>query len=82
MEIARDMISLNHMKEYFKKVWKGNPKIRKVAGITLIVIGILSIITPFTPLGFLFVLGLEILGIRALLWDKIKAWFKKFRSHF
>lgn len=67
------------MKEYFKKKWRENPKLRKVAGIALVVIGVLSIITPFTPVGFLLVLGLEILGVRALLWDKIKNWFKKFR---
>ena len=65
------------MKEKFKKVWTENPKIRKVAGIALIVIGLLSVITPFTPLGFLLILGLEVLGIRALFWDKLKNRFKK-----
>ncbi|MFZ2484652.1 MAG: hypothetical protein WAX80_01730 [Minisyncoccia bacterium] len=65
------------MKAYFKKLWTNNPKLRKVAGVTLIIIGLLSIITPFTPVGFLLVIGLEILGLRALYWDKLKERFKK-----
>jgi len=64
------------MKKYFKKIWE-NKKVRKIAGITLVVIGLLSIITPFTPVGFLLVLGLEILGVRMLAWDKFKAWWRK-----
>ena len=65
------------MKEFFKKFWANNPKVRKTAGVILIVIGILSIVTPFTPLGFFLVLGLEILGIRVLVWDKFKAWWRR-----
>ncbi len=64
-------------REYFKKIWLENPKIRKAVAICMIVIGLISIITPFTPVGFLLVLGLEILGVRALYWNKIKAWFGK-----
>jgi hypothetical protein len=65
------------MKEYFKKIWTNNPKIRKATGIIFVVIGLLSVITPFTPVGFLLLLGLEILGLRVLVWDKLKGWFKK-----
>ena len=65
------------MKEHFKKIWADNPRFRKAAGIILVVIGLLSVITPFTPVGFLVVVGLEILGVRALYWDKIKNWFRK-----
>ena len=64
------------MKEYFKKAWRENPKIRKIGGVVLLVLGIISIITPFTPFGFLFVIGLEILGIRLLFWNKIKKWLQ------
>ncbi|KKT96338.1 MAG: hypothetical protein UW97_C0015G0002 [Parcubacteria group bacterium GW2011_GWA2_45_15] len=46
----------------------------------LVVIGLISIITPLTPVGFLLVLGLEILGVRVLFWDKLKKWFKKEQS--
>ena len=65
------------MKEKIKKIWAGNPKIRKVIGVVLVVIGLISIITPLTPVGFLLVIGLEILGVRVLFWDKLKSWFKK-----
>jgi hypothetical protein len=64
------------MRGYFKKVWADNPKVRKTAGVTLIVIGLLSVITPFTPVGFLFLIGLEILGLRTLFWEKVKSRFK------
>ncbi|OHB10463.1 MAG: hypothetical protein A3G05_01760 [Candidatus Zambryskibacteria bacterium RIFCSPLOWO2_12_FULL_45_14] len=64
------------MKEFFKKFWINNPKVRKIAGVTLIVIGLLSVITPFTPVGFLFLIGLEILGLRTLFWEKVKSRFK------
>ena len=67
----------NGMKEKFKKIWTESPKVRKTIGVILVIIGLLSIITPFTPVGFLLVLGLEILGIRFLVWDKFKNWFKK-----
>ena len=35
------------------------------------------VITPFTPWGVLFFVGLEFLGIRFLFIDKIKNYFKK-----
>jgi len=66
------------MKEKFRNIWTNNPKFRKVVGVTMVVIGLLSAITPFTPVGFLLVLGLEILGVRALFWDKLKNWFKNY----
>ena len=65
------------MNKYFKKIWAENPKVRKVTGVILVVIGLISIITPLTPVGFLLVIGLEILGVRVLFWDKLKSWFKK-----
>ena len=65
------------MKEKIKKIWTDNPKVRKVTGVIMVVVGLLSIVTPFTPVGFLLVLGLEILGVRVLFWDKLKNWFKK-----
>lgn len=60
------------MKERFKKIWAENKKLRKAVGVGMVVIGIISIITPFTPVGFLLVVGLELLGVRALFWGKIK----------
>ncbi|MDZ4205758.1 MAG: hypothetical protein U1C12_00870 [Patescibacteria group bacterium] len=65
------------IKESLKKIWTENPKIKKTIGVIFVIIGFLSIITPFTPLGFLFLIGLEVLGIRMLVWDKLKNWFRK-----
>lgn len=63
------------MKDFLKKTWRENPKIRKCVGAVMVVLGLISVITPFTPFGFLLVVGLEILGVRVLFWDKIKKWF-------
>ena len=65
------------MKERFIKFWANHPKIKKVIGVVLIVIGFISIITPFTPVGFLLIIGMELVGIRFLFWEKIKNYFKK-----
>ena len=65
------------MIEYFKKLFADNPKIRKIVGVILITIGLASVLTPFTPVGFLLIVGLEMIGLRLVLQDKIKSWFKK-----
>jgi uncharacterized protein YqgC (DUF456 family) len=53
------------------------PKLKKVLGIIFVLVGFVGIITPFTPWGILFFVGLEFLGIRFLFIDKIKNYFKK-----
>ena len=56
------------------------PAFKKIIGILLIIIGLLALVTPFTPGSWLIFVGLEFLGFRMLFWDKIKAWFKKHNS--
>lgn len=73
------MVRLSVMKEKIKKILEENPRFKKVIGVLLVIIGFLSIITPFTPVGFLLIVGLEILGVRYLLWDKVKKWFERLR---
>ena len=65
------------MRNFFKKIWRENPKVKKTVGVILVIVGFIGIVTPFTPWGLLFFLGLEILGVRFLIWDKIKSLFKK-----
>jgi len=65
------------VKEKIKNYLDLNPKRKRVVGIVLVIIGGLSIITPFTPVGFLLLVGLELLGIRHLLWSKIKPYLKQ-----
>ncbi|MCR4311393.1 MAG: hypothetical protein NUV54_02390 [Candidatus Taylorbacteria bacterium] len=65
------------MEEYFKKKSALYPKWRKVVGVTLIVIGFIALVTPFTPGSWLMFVGLEVLGFDLVFWTKIKGWFKK-----
>ncbi|KKU53015.1 MAG: hypothetical protein A3F26_00775 [Candidatus Ryanbacteria bacterium RIFCSPHIGHO2_12_FULL_47_12b] len=51
--------------------------VKNTIGVLLIVIGLLALITPFTPGSWLIFIGLEFIGIRIVFWDKIKSWFQK-----
>jgi drug/metabolite transporter (DMT)-like permease len=51
---------------------------KKAIGILLIVIGLLALVTPFTPGSWLIFVGLEFFGFRTLFWDKIKSRFQKY----
>jgi uncharacterized protein YqgC (DUF456 family) len=55
-------------------------KIKKAIGVILILVGLAALITPFTPGSWLIFVGLELLGLRMLFWDKTKAWFQKHAS--
>ena len=59
------------------KFFEDKPTFKKVLGIILVIVGLFGIVTPFTPWGILFFVGLEFLGIRFLFMDKIKAYFNK-----
>ena len=50
---------------------------KKINGVVFIVLGLLALFTPFTPGSWLIFIGLELLGIRVLFWDKIKSKFAK-----
>ena len=54
------------MRKYFKKA----------LGIILIILGFLALITPFSPGSWLILVGLELLGLRFLLEDKMPAFLK------
>ena len=64
---------LKTIKEYIRN----KPKIKKIVGVILILIGLTALITPFTPGSWLAIIGLELLGIRILFFDKLKFWKKK-----
>ena len=67
----------NKIKEYIRR----NPKVRKTIGVLLIVIGLTALVTPLTPGSWLAVIGLELLGVRILFFEKLinfwKNWKKK-----
>ncbi len=60
-----------------KEYIHSKPKIKKTIGIVLILLGFSALITPFTPGSWLLFIGLELLGIRILFFDKLKFWKKK-----
>ncbi|MBN1360344.1 MAG: hypothetical protein JW993_07125 [Sedimentisphaerales bacterium] len=49
---------------------------RKIVGMVLVVLGLLALLTPLTPGSWLIPIGLELLGLRLLLADKLLAWAK------
>ena len=61
------------IKEYIHN----RPKIKKVVGVILILIGLAALTTPLTPGSWLAIIGLELLGVRILFFDKFKFWKKK-----
>jgi hypothetical protein len=61
--------------------------IRKVAGVVLIIIGLAALLTPLTPGSWLALIGLELLGIRLLVFkkffnDKQRAAISRFMAKF
>jgi hypothetical protein len=49
---------------------------KKTLGVFFIILGFLALITPFSPGSWLILVGLELLGLRFLLEDKLPAFFK------
>ena len=47
---------------------------KQVIGVILIVLGFLALVTPATPGSWLILLGLEFLGLRLLLSDRLLTW--------
>jgi uncharacterized protein YqgC (DUF456 family) len=64
---------LKIVKEYINK----KPQIKKTIGILLILIGLAALFTPLTPGSWLVFIGLELLGLRILLSDKLLNFFKR-----
>lgn len=63
------------MREKFNNYTDTRPRLKKVAGWLFLIVGFFALITPLTPGGLLFFVGLEILGIRLIFMDKIKRVF-------
>ncbi len=68
---------MEKLKIWFKQVSQPNSPARKAVGVILIVVGFIALVTPFTPGSWLIFVGLEFLGVRLALWDKIKSKFIK-----
>lgn len=48
------------------------PKTGKAIGVFLVIFGFITLVTPLTPGGLLFFVGLELLGVRLIDGAKIK----------
>jgi len=48
--------------------------IKKTIGVVLVILGLVALLTPLTPGSWLIPIGLELLGLRILLADKLVAW--------
>jgi hypothetical protein len=63
---------------------RGTPHVFRIAkmflGAILLVIGLVALLTPLTPGSWLIFVGLELLGIRLIVWDKsgrIRKWLHR-----
>ncbi len=65
------------MYERFDSYSTTRPRLRKIIGWTLVVVGFLALVTPLTPGGVLFFLGLELLGIRTVGAEKFKRFVRR-----
>jgi uncharacterized protein YqgC (DUF456 family) len=54
--------------------------LKLVAGVLLIILGFLALVTPLTPGAWLIFVGMELIGIRLAAWDNLKAWIAKRRG--
>ena len=61
------------IKEYIHN----RPKTKKAVGVILILVGLAAFFTPLTPGSWLAIIGLDLLGVRILFFDKFKFWKKK-----
>jgi hypothetical protein len=56
----------------YREELKKHPKTRVFFGYFFVILGVLLHLIPLFPAGWIIVLGLELLGVRLLFWDKIK----------
>ncbi|MEI6650580.1 MAG: hypothetical protein WCL23_04065 [Candidatus Moraniibacteriota bacterium] len=55
-------------------VSKIDSRLRKSLGVLVVVIGLLLHLIPLFPASWIIVIGLELLGLRMILWDRLKRW--------
>lgn len=60
------------MYERFNSYTLEKPRLRKIIGWVLVVFGFVALVTPLTPGGLLFFVGLELLGLRFIGTEKLK----------
>lgn len=56
--------------------------LRRIAGVVLVVIGLLALVTPFTPGSWLALVGLELLGFELIFAKKVQALLARYHARF
>lgn len=51
--------------------------LKVILGFVLVIIGLAALVLPLVPFGWLIFVGFQLLGLKALFWVKLKAWFQK-----
>lgn len=72
--IFRDQGNRQYLASLFKTKILANPLARKAVGVGLVIFGLVALIIPFFPFAWIGFFGLELLGWRVLLREKIRAW--------
>src|SRR3989344_1165788 len=62
--------------------WHEHRNVRRTVGALCIIVGLAALLTPLTPGSWLIPIGLEILGFRLLLWEKIKTRIMRINNFF
>ncbi len=65
------------MYERFNTYTTLRPRLRKIVGWFLVVFGFFALVTPLTPGGLLFFVGLEILGLRIIFTERVRRFFRR-----
>jgi hypothetical protein len=68
------------MYERFNTYSTTRPRLRKIVGWTLVVVGFVALIIPIIPGAPIVFIGFEILGLRFIFTDKIKAFIWRQRT--
>ena len=50
---------------------------KKVVGVILVILGLAALLTPLSPGSWLILIGLEFLGLRILLENRLRKWIDK-----
>jgi len=59
---------MERLLNFSKKIKMAYPRLRFAIGILLVAVGVFAFVTPLTPGSWLALIGLELLGVRILLW--------------
>jgi hypothetical protein len=63
--------------EPIRNFFTRNPVLKKGIGVLFVILGVLALVTPLTPGSWLAFVGLELLGLRFVFWEKIRRGLEK-----